>query len=123
MEYSTTTLDSSLSVLGKYTREDWYFFKGVTLDVYLYLIGTIFFSGVLIYFSNEERSKLIYTLFKVIGTLFFMSETPYKKIITKILEMMMLIFSIIFITIFSAKIFGKVKHMKYFNNIHSIFDM
>jgi hypothetical protein len=53
------------------------------------------------FFREEENTEIVYSILKCIWLLFYSSETPSKKIITKIVNLMLLTFSLVFITVFT----------------------
>lgn len=70
--------------------------------VYIYLLLLIFICGFTLYISQEENSEIVYSILKCIWLLFYSSEGPSKKIITKTLSLMLLTFTLVFITVFTA---------------------
>ena len=62
----------------------------------------ILVSGIIIYISQEEYTEIVYSILKCVWLLFYSSETPSKKIITKTISLFLLTFTLVFTTIFTA---------------------
>ncbi len=72
------------------------------IEVYIYLLLLVLLCGIILYKSKEENAELIYSIFKCIWMLFNSSEGPYKKTITKTINLILLTFSLVFTVVFTT---------------------
>ena len=65
-EYTTTTFDSSLAVIGKSENDVWFFLRDIKLEIFLYFLLILSIVILFIHFSREEKNTKLDSLIQPI---------------------------------------------------------
>lgn len=122
-DYGATTIKTSVSIIGIYRRDIWFFFGSFDISIYIYFIITVILLGIVLHISKEEESIFMFSLMKVITCFFAVVESPKKLIITKIIFVSNLAFTFIIASIFTSKLVDSLRANRFVLGIHTVGDL